>query len=168
MVIGRIGDDAAGAAVRRALTGVATRLAVDDALATGPYVELANGAVGADRGANAALSLEDVLPLEADAVLVSGYVDLAGAVLEQANARWRAFVATAATRAVPAGANVLFANDAEAEQLDVAAFEIAVVTHGPRGATVHRDGRMTRLPPSGDAMTGAGDRLAGRFLASLL
>jgi len=163
-VVGRIGDDAAGAAIRAHLAGA--RLAVDPDLPTGTYVELADGTAYADRGANAALALEDVLPLRADAVLLSGYVDVPA--LEHVDARWRAIVATPFMQSVPRGANVVFANDEEAGRLDLAGYEIVVVTHGAAGAEVRRNGAVTRLPPSGDTGTGAGDALAGRFLASLL
>jgi sugar/nucleoside kinase (ribokinase family) len=165
LVIGRVGADAAAAAIRHALRDVELRLAVDRELPTGTYVELAGGTVFADRGANVALALEDVLPVDADAVLVSGYVDLP--LLEHVGARWRAFVCTPTTRAVPAAANVVFANDDEAARLDLGDREIIVVTHGPAGATVRRDGEATHVEPSGDMGTGAGDRFAGRFLASL-
>jgi sugar/nucleoside kinase (ribokinase family) len=164
VVVGRIGDDAAGAAIRAQLPGA--RLALDPELPTGTYVELADGTVYADRGANAALALEDVLPLHADAILLSGYVDLP--VLEHVDSHWRAVVATPLMRAVPKGANVVFANDEEARRLELDGYEIVVVTHGAAGAEVRRDGTVTQLPPSGDTGTGAGDAFAGRFLASLL
>jgi sugar/nucleoside kinase (ribokinase family) len=160
LVVGRVGDDAAAAAVRSVLPNA--RLAVDPVLPTGTYVELADGTVHADRGANAALTLGDVLPLDVDAVLLSGYVALP--VLEHVGVRWRAFVCTPTTRHVPAAANVVFANDEEAARLELGEREIVVVTHGAAGATVN--GR--RVPPSGDTATGAGDRLAGRFLAELV
>jgi sugar/nucleoside kinase (ribokinase family) len=163
LVVGRIGADAAGAAVRQALPNA--RLAVDPSLPTGTYVELPDGTVYADPGANAALSLEDVLPLDAEAVLLSGYVTVP--VLEAVGARWRAFSCTPTTREVPAAANVVFANDEEAGRLDFGDREVVVVTHGPRGATVYRDGGATILAPTGDSRTGAGDRFAGRFLAQL-
>lgn len=162
LVVGRVGDDPAAAAVRAALAGVDARLTVDPELPTGTFVELADGTVHADRGANAALSLDDVLPLAADAVLLSGYVGLP--VLEHVDARWRAFVCTPTTTEVPAAANVVFANDEEAGRLELGDREIVVVTHGAGGATVN--GRP--MAPTGDTATGAGDRLAGRFLASLL
>jgi sugar/nucleoside kinase (ribokinase family) len=167
VVIGRVGDDPAAAAIRVALAGIDMRLTIDDALPTGTYVELADGTVYADRGANAALTADDVLPLAAGAVLVSGYVPVAADVLEHADARWRAFVANASTSDVPRHANVVFANDEEAARLDLSGFEIAVVTHGPRGATVHRDGALTHIDPTGHGGTGAGDRFAGTFLAAL-
>jgi sugar/nucleoside kinase (ribokinase family) len=159
-VLGRIGDDAAGAAIRAQLP--TARLAVDDELPTGTYVELADGTVFADRGANAALALEDVLPLSVDAVLVSGYVGIP--VLEHVDARWRAFVCTPTTTAVPESANVVFANEEEAARLELGQRELLVVTHGADGATVNGQ----RMEPTGDAETGAGDRLAGRLLATLL
>jgi sugar/nucleoside kinase (ribokinase family) len=161
VVIGRVGDDAAAAAIRDALAGVEVRLAVDPVLATGTYVELPDGTVHADRGANAALSPADVLPLDADAVLLSGYAGVP--VLEHVDARWRAFVCTPTTAAVPAAANVVFANDEEAARLELGEREIVVVTHGGDGATVNGK----RVPPTGDTGTGAGDRFAGQFLASL-
>lgn len=166
VVLGRVGDDAAAAAIRRELRELELRLAVDCERPTGTYVELADGTVFADRGANAALALDDVLPLVADAVLVSGYVDVP--VLEHVEARWRAFVCTPTTREVPPAANVVFANDDEAARLDLGAREVVVVTHGAAGATVRRDGVTTHLEPSGDAGTGAGDAFAGRFLATEL
>jgi sugar/nucleoside kinase (ribokinase family) len=162
VVVGRVGRDPAAAAIREALAGVEAGLAVDETLPTGTYVELADGTVRADRGANAALALDDVLPLAADAVLLSGYADLP--LLEHVDARWRAFVCTPTTTTVPAAANVVFANDEEAARLEIGEREIVVVTHGAAGATVN--GR--RVAPTGDSETGAGDRLAGRFLASLL
>src|SRR4051794_27588879 len=114
-VVGRVGDDPAAAAIRAALRDVETRLVVDPDLPTGTYVELADGTVAADRGANAALTVDDVLPLAADAVLVSGYIPraIAAAVLERADARWRAIVATPLGGELPAGANVVFANAEE-------------------------------------------------------
>lgn len=165
IVIGRVGDDAAAAAVRAALGGVEARLAVDRELPTGTFIELADGTVHADRGANAALTLEDVLPLEVDAVLVSGYVTVP--VLDSVDARWRAFVCTPTTRAVPDAANVVFANDEEESRLDLGRREVVVVTHGPDGATVYRDGVATHISATGDRGVGAGDAFAGRFLAEL-
>jgi sugar/nucleoside kinase (ribokinase family) len=166
VVVGRVGDDAAATAIRHELRALELRLSVDGERPTGTYVELADGTVHADRGANVALALDDVLPLDAAAVLLSGYVDLP--LLEHVDARWRAFVCTPTTRAVPAAANVVFANDDEAARLDPGEREILVVTRGAAGATVHRDGVTTHLEPSGDTGTGAGDRFAGRFLASLI
>ncbi|MES1247748.1 MAG: hypothetical protein ABUS54_08750 [Actinomycetota bacterium] len=158
-VVGRIGNDAAGAAVRAGLAGA--RLAVDPALPTGTFVELADGTTHADRGANAVLALADVLPLDADVVLLSGYTPLP--VLEHVEARWRAFVCTPTTTEIPEAANVVFANGEEAARLAIGEREIVVVTHGADGATVNGQ----HVAPTGDAGTGAGDRFAGRFLSEL-
>jgi sugar/nucleoside kinase (ribokinase family) len=62
----------------------------------------------------------------------------------------------------------VFANDDEAARLDLGEREIVVVTHGAAGATVRRAGGTTHLEPTGDARTGAGDRLAGAFLRTLV
>jgi sugar/nucleoside kinase (ribokinase family) len=166
VIIGRVGDDAAAAAIRHELRRGELRLAVDSELPTGTYVELADGTVFADRGANAALALDDVRPLDADAVLLSGYVDLP--VLEHVGARWRAFVCTPTTRSVPEAANVVFANDDEAARLELGDREILVVTHGAAGATVYRKGTAMHVEPTGDTGTGAGDAFAGRFLGTLV
>jgi len=165
-VVGRVGDDAAAAAIHNELRELELRLAVDHDLPTGIYVELADGTVFANRGANAALALDDVLPLAVDGVLVSGYVDLP--LLEHVAARWRAFVCTPTTREVPDAANLVFANHDEAARLDLGKREIVVVTHGAAGATVHRGGTTSHVEPSGDTGTGAGDAFAGRFLRTLL
>jgi sugar/nucleoside kinase (ribokinase family) len=166
VIIGRVGDDAAAAAIRHELRRGELRLAVDSELPTGTYVELADGTVFADRGANAALALDDVRPLDADAVLLSGYVDLP--VLEHVGARWRAFVCTPTTRSVPDAANVVFANDDEAARLELGDREILVVTHGAAGATAYRKGTAMHVEPTGDTGTGAGDAFAGRFLGTLV
>jgi sugar/nucleoside kinase (ribokinase family) len=75
-VVGRVGDDFAGRALRGELEarGVNARLAVDADLPTGCVLSLGERIV-AERGANARLDPSDVPPtLAAGAVLVSGYV----------------------------------------------------------------------------------------------
>jgi len=139
-VIGRIGADAAGAAIRAALAeaGVEPLLTVDERLATGSFVEAGAGAgkaVVADRGASASLNADDEPgALAAGAVLVSGYALLhddtapaAAAALARADARWVAVTtgSAALVRSCGAagvherarGANVLLANVAEARGL---------------------------------------------------
>lgn len=138
-VIGRIGDDAAGAAVRGALreAGVEPRLAVDAELPTGIFLETHVGgerSTVADRGANAHFGPTDIGEVAADAVLVSGYVLLADATaaagreaLARARATWVAVdagshrlvgaVGADAALARTAGANALFANEEEATAL---------------------------------------------------
>jgi ribokinase len=149
-VVGRVGADPAGAAIRAALAeaGVDSLLAVDEDAATGTFVEADLGgerAVAADRGASANLRVDDIPPaLEALAVLVSGYALLqddtgvaAAAALARAKAPWIAVSTGSAVlvercgsdevHARTAGANVLMANEAEAAALTGREPEEAVV-----------------------------------------
>jgi ribokinase len=183
MLVGRVGDDAAAAAIRAGLAnaGVEAFLAVDDELPTGTFVQLGETIV-ASRGANAHLSAGDIPGLTADAVLVSGYLFAHDDTLE---AGQRALASDAPLRAViatprcptdfvdrAAGANVLFATAAEAERLGgekglAVRFEILCVTNGAEGALLYRYGTVERLRPTGRSGTGAGDALAGSLLARL-
>ena len=96
-VVGRVGDDFAGRALRAEVEagGVEARLAVDPDLPTGCVLRLGERTVG-ERGANARLDPSDVpSTLVADAVLVSGYVLLhddseaaALTALERARSAW--------------------------------------------------------------------------------
>jgi len=142
-------------------------------------------AVSADRGASARLVPADVpAALVAGAVLVSGHALLrddtapaARAALEAAEAPYVAVVAAAGglvggdfhERA--RGANVVLANEAEAEaltglRLREAAlvlgelYDLAVVTAGPAGAVAAADGGLAVAGPSRCRLRGA--RLAGR------
>jgi ribokinase len=149
-VVGRVGADPAGSAIRAALAeaGVDSLLAVDEDAATGTFVEADLGrerAVAADRGASANLRVDDIPPaLEALAVLVSGYALLqddtgaaAAAALARANGPWIA-VSTGSAGLVErcgpaefhartARANVILANEAEAAVLTGREPEEAVV-----------------------------------------
>ena len=199
-VVGRVGSDPAAGAIRAALdaAGVDALLAVDEEAPTGTFVETGSGegkAVSADRGASARLVPADVPPaLVAGAVLVSGHALLrddtapaARAALEAAEAPYVAVVAAAGglvggdfhERA--RGANVVLANEAEAEaltglQLREAAlalgelYDLAVVTAGPAGAVAAADGGLAVAGPSARAeggRSGAGDAFAGVLLVSL-
>ena len=138
-VVGRVGADAAGHAVRASLAaaGVEARLATDAERPTGTFLEAGTGvrrAIVADRGANAGLNTADLGELSAAAVLVSGYVLLhddsaeAGrAALGQASADWIAVDAGSARLVTRVGAgvalermhgaNAIFANGDEARAL---------------------------------------------------
>src|SRR4051812_540800 len=174
-VVGRIGRDPAAAAIRQALSdaGVEALFAVDDELPTGTYLELGETVV-ASRGANARLSPADIPSLDVDAVLVSGYVlahsdsRSAGEHALALEVRWRAVTGVPfGGYEVPGAANVLFANEQEIDRFDREAFEIVVLTRGAEGAHVLREGKSEFLPPTNVRGTGAGDALAGAFLASL-
>ena len=72
--VGRVGRDAAAAAVGGALAGagVADALATDERERTGTFVRVEE-TIHVDRGANRRLRPDDLRRLDADAVLVSGY-----------------------------------------------------------------------------------------------
>jgi sugar/nucleoside kinase (ribokinase family) len=138
-VVGRVGADAPGHAVRASLAdaGIEPRLATDLGHPTGTFLEAGAGAeraIVADRGANAFLRPDDLGDLTGSAVLVSGYVllnddtfDAGRAALEHAAAEFIAVDAGSArlvTRvgahtalARMLGANAIFADASEAEAL---------------------------------------------------
>jgi sugar/nucleoside kinase (ribokinase family) len=192
LLVGRIGDDAAGATVRDALAEarVETRLAVDPTLPTGSVVySLAEGSASAERGANRAFVPEDVGTLRAGAILVSGYALLQDGSSQAARA---ALAGTAALRAVDvaspglargaverlldAGANAVLADEEELEALEEgvddlqALFRLVAVKRGPAGATVTLDGVLAHAEPpvrvKGTA-PGTGDAFGGVLLAKL-
>lgn len=203
-VVGRVGDDLAGRLIAGALeeAGVMALLAVDRGAETGTMLIVSDAtdrSMVQDRGANGRLSPAD-LPeqLHANAVLVSGYMALDPAtepVARAAISRARApriavdaaswsLIETRGPEAffeATAGANLLFANEAEAEALtggpaeDAAEalaerYEAVAVKLGERGAMLWWEGLLVRyegvevleVDP-----TGAGDAFAGVFLASL-
>jgi sugar/nucleoside kinase (ribokinase family) len=139
-IFGRVGADAAGSAIRAALTeaGIDAHLAIDRAAPTGTFAEAGEGserAVVADRGASANLVPDDLpTSLAAGAVLVSGYALLhddsgpaAVAALRRAVAPWIAvsmgppgLIQRCGVEEVHArarGAGVFLANEAEAAAL---------------------------------------------------
>ena len=153
-VVGRVGADAAGHAVRASLVeaGVEARLATDAERPTGTFLETGIGegrSIVADRGANAGLSPADLGELSAAAVLVSGYVLLhddsaaAGrAALEHATADWIAVDAGSARLVTRLGAhtaldrtdgaNAIFADADEAHALTGETGDAAVVALADR------------------------------------
>jgi ribokinase len=176
-VIGTVGDDPAGRMILAELVarGVLAEVTVE-AGPTGTFL-LADGEIRVDRG----VAHDLVLPrrLEADAVLVSGYVPAAGDALSRANARWVALDA-ARLRELPPGGNVLIANDAQARSLtgqepEAAArslaerYELACVTRGPLGAVAVLGRRLETA--AGDQVEGktpgAGDAFAAGLLVEL-
>ena len=146
-VVARVGADPAGALLRATLldAGVKPRFAVDSTLPTGCFVQLGERIV-ADRGANAAFGVEDLGLLEADVVLVSGYLLLSDETAAAATAALEAPAAWVGVDAASVGlagredarerlepARVLFTNAEEATALtrhepEAAARELAA-TH---------------------------------------
>jgi sugar/nucleoside kinase (ribokinase family) len=183
-VIGRVGDDLAGRALRTAVEdgGARAELSVDPFAATGAFL-FVDGEIRADRGANATFG-PDVLPpkIRADCVLVSGYLPAAtvAAALERAEAEWVA-LAPASLERVPAGADALLLDEGEARRLtgtepEEAArrlgsdYRLVCVTRGAAGAVGVLDGRLeTGAPPAVEAGRpfGAGDAFAAGLLVAL-
>jgi sugar/nucleoside kinase (ribokinase family) len=173
-VVGRVGDDFAGRALRRELEtrGVDARLAVDADLPTGCVLTL-GGRTIAERGANARLDPSDVpSALEAGALLVSGYVLLhedseaaALTALERARSAWIAVDAASAhllerygrkrflDATAPATVLLLNADEASAltgEEPEDAAqalagdYRLVCVKRGAEGAVACFDGMLRR------------------------
>ena len=194
--VGRVGDDPGGRMIGDELRrrGVVAELAVDGGARTGTVVVegdfatgrcLAPRAVLADRGANARFSLDD-LPdaIEADAVLVSGYLLLhadtsaaARAAIERATgAGWVAVDAASASLLeasgaerffeLTAGADAVLANEDEARVLTRAEpeqaaralgrrYRLVCVKRGPAGAIACLDGHVERASAPAAAAAGA-------------
>lgn len=180
-VVGRIGDDVAGRAIRETLVaaGVEPLLKVDPALPTGTFLHHGAGTIVADRGANAALRPGSV---SAEAILVSGYFlfHADGDPLEHLHGEWLAVDAGSPrlVRLEPTtGANALFVDEEELAALggDVVPlterFRLLCVKRGREGATAYLEGdRQEGTPPERSPSTraGGGDAFAGSLLASLL
>jgi len=171
-VIGRIGYDLAGGAVRAAIEGqgVHVHISTDLERPTGTSV-LAGGDRFVDRGANAGLTPAE-LPetIEADAVVLSPYLAdaTAAAAVDRSRARWIAAVGRPLR-----GANAVVLSELETEEgvhLLAERFRLACVTLGALGAIAVLDGHeaSVALPPV-EALdpTGAGDAFAAAMLVSL-
>jgi len=195
-VVARVGDDPAAALLGAALdeAGIMPRFAVDPRLPTGCFVQLGERIV-ADRGANAALAVGDLGPLDADALLVSGYVLLSDDTALVGTAALGGLAAWVGVDAASAGlirnvgakearrrldpARVLFANAAEAIALTglepvAAAYELAsghelvVVKLGAEGALAVRGDAVVRAPAAdSEPWLGDGDAFDAGVLVGL-
>jgi ribokinase len=181
-VVGRVGDDAAGRMVvgELAACGVQSEVGIDPDAPTGSFL-LVDGAIRADRGANARLRPEHLPDLAADVVLVSGYLpaETVAAALERARASWVAL--DAGRLSDPPRADVVLANEVTARRLTGAGPEeaarrlaegsrLACVTLGARGAVAASGGRLERVAePSGSTadVPGSGDAFAAALLLAL-
>jgi sugar/nucleoside kinase (ribokinase family) len=183
-VVGRVGDDLGGRILRTALQerGVRSDFSVDPEAATGTFL-VVDGEIRADRGANARFSPGDLPdPLEADAVLVSGYLPgpTVAKALEQAEGTWLA-LAPAFLDAFPPGANAILVDEVEARRITGSApaeaarmlgerFRLACVTCGADGAVAVLDGRLETSRPEpvdNTGQVGAGDAFAAGLLVAL-
>jgi sugar/nucleoside kinase (ribokinase family) len=192
-VVGRIGTDAAGDFLIDTIgaRGVRAQLGRDSELTTGAAVSLGSSVV-AHRGANARLAPADIPePLDADALLVSGFAlfqagstEASRAALERFTGRWAAVDLASPKLAdldKSAGANAVVATADEAravtgaepeEALRMLAsrFALAVIKLGEQGAIAAQGDRVERAAV--DAVErrsafGAGDAFAGVLLVAL-
>jgi len=183
-VVGRIGDDLGGRALRAELQERRVRgdFSVDFEAATGTFL-VADGEIRADRGANARFSPDHLPdPLEADVVLVSGYLPgpTVAKALKRAEGTWLA-LAPALLEPLPPGANAILVDEVEALRLtgsgpeDAARmlgdrFRLVCVTCGADGAVGVLDGSLeTSRPEPVDNTSpfGAGDAFAAGLLVAL-
>ncbi len=166
-VVGTVGDDPGGRMILAELAarGVTAEVTVAEGT-TGTFL-LADGQVRVDRG----VAHELILPerIEADAVLVSGYVAAAGEALSRADAAWVALDA-ARLSALPPGGNAVFASGPHHDVQRLAeGRRLAVVTLGARGAEAVLDGHLERIAPERTAADapGSGDVFAATLLVAL-
>jgi sugar/nucleoside kinase (ribokinase family) len=192
-VIGRVGSDASAELVSAALAArdIDAKLARDPELSTGTASAL-GASVVADRGANAALAPAQIPdPLEADALLVSGFAlfqrgssEAARSALERFTGGWAAVDLASPKLAdleLATGANVILATAEEARAVtgaepDEAArilasrFELACVKLGENGAIAVRGDHLGRAAAEAvqrRSAFGAGDAFAGALLVAL-
>jgi ribokinase len=176
-VIGSVGDDPAGRMILAELNAQGVRADVTAREgSTGTFV-LADGEVRVDRG----VAHDLVLPerIEADVVLVSGYVPAAAEALERADADWVALDA-ARLAELPPGGNALAANEQAASRLTGEGAERAVrtlaegrrlafVTLGSQGAVAVMGDQVETVRPEGvgEDAPGSGDAFAATLLVAL-
>jgi sugar/nucleoside kinase (ribokinase family) len=176
-VIGTVGDDPAGRMLfaELAVHGIDAEVSVAGGR-TGTFL-LADGEIRVDRGVGHDLVLPD--RIEGDAVLVSGYVSAAAEALARVEAPWIALDA-ARLGELPAGGNVVIANEETARRLTGLAGEVAArvlaegrrlacVTLGARGAVAVSGDRVEWVEAAGAAADGpgAGDAFAGALLVAV-
>jgi ribokinase len=168
-VVGTVGDDAAGRMIVRELEarGVRAEVAVAPG-STGTFL-LADGEIRVDRG----VGHDVVLParIEADVVLVSGYVPAAADALASAEGEWVALDAGRLAEPPPGG-NAVFVSAQGRSPVDRASLgerRLVCVTRGKLGAEAWLDGHRERVPPAGIAPDGpgAGDTFAATLLVAL-
>jgi sugar/nucleoside kinase (ribokinase family) len=192
-VVARVGADPAGALLRATLlaAGVEPRFAIDGKLPTGCFVQVGERIV-ADRGANAAFDVADLGALEADVVLVSGYLLLIEETAAAATAALRAPAEWVGVDVASAGlaarddarerlrpARVLFANADEAAALTgrepeaaarqlAATHEVVVVKLGAGGALATSGNGVVRSPAAlSEPWLGDGDAFDAGVLVGL-
>jgi ribokinase len=179
-VIGAVGNDSGGRMILGELAahGVHAQVAVSHR-PTGTFL-LVGSEIRVDRAASRELVLPETI--EADAVLVSGYLapEAIAAALTQARAAWVG-LDVARLDELPSGGNALIANEEAARRLTgetpeqavralAGRYRLACVTSGPQGAMAVLDGTLeTAEAPHQIAANrpGAGDAFAAALFVSL-
>ena len=179
-VIGTVGDDPAGRMIVGELEahGIRPNVTVDGGK-TGVFL-LGGGEIRVDRGASHLLAVPD--SIEADAVLVSGYLppETIADALARARAPWVALDA-ARLEELPDGGNAVIANEEAARRLtgmvpeDAARelgslYRLACVTRGALGAVAVLDGELEAAAPADvadESPPGVGDVFAAVLLVEL-
>ena len=176
-VIGTVGDDPPGRMILAELAerGVQAEATVTEGW-TGTFL-LTDGEIRVDPGVGHELVLPD--RIEADIVLVSGYVPAAADALARADGAWVALDA-ARLAELPPGGDALIANEETARRLtglgpeEAAWFlaadrRLACITSAARGAVAVLDGRIENVRPedvAGDG-PGSGDAFAAALLVAV-
>jgi ribokinase len=166
-VRGTVGDDPAGRLILTELEarGVRTEVTVANG-PTGTFL-LMGDEVRVDRGVAHDIALPE--EIDADIVLVSGYIPGAAEALSRARAEWVALDA-ANLAELPPGANAVFSSAPQHILEELAeGRRLAVRTQGPLGAVAMLDGQIGRIAPRRvvDSGPGAGDAFAATLLVAL-
>jgi ribokinase len=166
-VVGTVGGDPAGRLILTELEarGVRAEVRVADG-PTGTFLLMGDD-VRVDRGVAHDIALPE--QIDADVVLVSGYIPAAAEALARARAEWVALDAANLTE-LPPGGNAVFASGAEHDVERLAeGRRLAVVTLGRRGAVASLDGQLEHVEPDRvvDDGLGAGDAFAATLLVAL-
>ena len=167
-VVGRVGDDPAGAAIGADLrrTGIDPLLEVDAAAATGTVAYVGDGVV-ADRGANAGFSPE-TLPA-ARVTLVSGYLDATAVGAALACAHGLRAIDLQRAGQSPFDADVVLGPKLAVDDF-AATHRVVCTTLGARGAVAVRGDERVSVTPSrilAASPRGSGDAFAAAFLLAL-
>ncbi len=166
-VLGTVGDDPAGRLILTELEarGVRTEVTVANG-PTGTFL-LMGDEVRVDRGVAHDIALPE--EIDADIVLVSGYIPAAAEALARARAEWVALDA-ANLAELPPGGNAVFSSAPQHILEELAeGRRLAVRTQGPLGAVAMLDGQIGRIAPRRivDSGPGAGDAFAATLLVAL-
>ena len=166
-VLGTVGDDPAGRLILTELEarGVRTEVTVVNG-PTGTFL-LMGEEVRVDRGVAHDIALPE--EIDADIVLVSGYIPGAAEALARARAEWVALDA-ANLAELPPGGNAVFSSAPQHILEELAeGRRLAVRTQGPLGAVAMLDGHIGRIAPRRvvDSGPGTGDVFAATLLVAL-